>query len=67
MLDGKPIPASLPWLNANPLIYASNRSGVISSAVFWIGALLVLYTALYLWPRRAGRASPIRSNPVRDR
>ncbi len=51
VLDGKPIPATLPWLSGNPLIYASSRVGLISSVVFWLFALLALYVALYVWRR----------------
>lgn len=55
ILDGKPIPASLPWLSGNPLIYASSRTGLISSVVFWLVALAFLYVALYIWHRGGGR------------
>ncbi len=51
VLDHKPIPASLPWLGGNPMIYASSRTGLISSVVFWLGALIILYVMLYLWRR----------------
>lgn len=53
VLDGKPIPASLPWLHSNPLIYQSTRLGLISSVLFWLTALGVLFLALHLlrrWP-----------------
>lgn len=49
ILDRKPIPASLPWLGSNPMIGASSRAGVIGSVAFWIGMLVILYIALYLW------------------
>lgn len=49
ILDRKPIPASLPWLGNNPMIHASSRAGVIGSVAFWIGMLVILYIALYLW------------------
>ncbi len=49
LLDRKPIPAQLPWLSRNPMIYASSRTGVISSVVFWLIALIVLYVILYIW------------------
>lgn len=62
VLDGKPIPASLPWLAGNPLIYGNSRAGLIASVVFWIAALLALYVALYIWHRGSGRSSPVRSN-----
>jgi hypothetical protein len=52
VLDRKPMPASLPWLGHNPMIYASSRTGIISSVIFWIGALVVLYVVLYLWRRK---------------
>ena len=62
VLDGKPIPASLPWLSGNPLIYASSRTGLISSAAFWLFALLALYVVLYVWhrgPRRELRIGAV--------
>jgi len=49
ILDRKPIPASLPWLGNNSMIHASSRAGVIGSVAFWIGMLVILYIALYLW------------------
>ena len=51
VLDGKPVPASLPWLDGNPLIYQSTRLGLISSVLFWLAALAILYVALRLWRR----------------
>lgn len=49
ILDRKPIPESLPWLSGNPMIYTSSRTGLISSVVFWLGALVILYILLYIW------------------
>ena len=46
------MPASLPWLDSNPLILGSTRLQVIGSVVFWLAALVVLYLALYHWKRR---------------
>ncbi len=51
VLDGKPIPAALPWLESNPLIYASSRAGLISSVMFWTLALAGLYVILFVWRR----------------
>ena len=51
ILDRKPMPASLPWLEINPLILGSTRMQVIGSVVFWLAALVVLYLALYHWKR----------------
>lgn len=59
ILDRKPIPESLPWLSGNPMIYASSRTGLISSVVFWLGALAILYILLYLW-RNEQEAKPAR-------
>jgi hypothetical protein len=67
VLDGKPIPDSLPWLEGNPLIYASSRAGVISSVFFWIAALLLLFVALYFWRRGSGPAIPLSSNRAKYR
>lgn len=54
-LDGKPMPQALPWLDQNPLIFATSREGVVFSVVFWLGALAVLYYALY-WRRNTQRS-----------
>ncbi|HLF73919.1 MAG TPA: hypothetical protein VI524_06215 [Anaerolineales bacterium] len=47
VLDGKPMPEMLPWLEANPMIYHVSREGVIGSVAFWMMALAVLYILLY--------------------
>lgn len=52
VLDKKPLPESLPWLSNNPMIYASSRTGLISSVLFWMVALVILYFALFLWQKR---------------
>lgn len=49
VLDRKPMPASLPWLDTNPIIFDVSRAGVIGSVVFWLVALVVLYLLLYRW------------------
>ncbi len=51
VLDGKPIPAYLPWLDSNPFIYGSSRTGLITSVLFWSLTLVVLYAALFIWHR----------------
>jgi hypothetical protein len=48
VLDGKPIPHALPWLDHNPLIFETSRTGVIGSALFWVTCLAILYAILYL-------------------
>lgn len=48
-LDRKPMPESLPWLDPNPMIYATSREGVILSVIFWLTALALLYFYLYGW------------------
>lgn len=48
-LDRKPMPESLPWLDGNPMIYATSREGVIMSVIFWLTALALLYFYLYWW------------------
>lgn len=48
LLDGKPMPYSLPWLDANPMILHVSRNGVIFSAALWLSALAVLYFFLYM-------------------
>ena len=52
VLDKRPMPASLPWLKDNPMIYTSSRTGVISSVLFWMGTLVILYIVLFLWQKR---------------
>lgn len=49
LLDRKPIPASLPWLSNNPMIYQDSRMGLIYSVLFWVMFLVVLYFLLYKW------------------
>lgn len=49
-LDRKPMPQSLPWLDANPMIYHASREGVLLSVFFWLTGLVILYVWLY-WRR----------------
>ena len=49
LLDRKPMPASLPWLSGNPMIYGSSRLEVIGSVLFWMAVLITLYVVLYIW------------------
>jgi MFS family permease len=62
VLDRKPIPIELPWLNNNPMIFESSRNGVVGSALFWVGALTILYVVLYL---RSSHKTPIPA-PISD-
>ena len=50
LLDRKPMPESLPWLDANPMIYQASREGVLLSVLFWLTGLVILYFWLY-WRR----------------
>jgi hypothetical protein len=50
LLDWKPMPDALPWLDANPMIFHISRTGVILSVILWMTALALLYIALY-WRR----------------
>jgi hypothetical protein len=50
LLDGKPMPEALPWLDGNPMIFHISRTGVIFSVVLWLSALVLLHIALY-WRR----------------
>lgn len=61
LLDGKPMPESLPWLEANPMIVHVSREGVIGSVSLWMMALVLLYLLLYRWhqPVRAAISSLI--------
>ncbi len=49
ILDGKPMPDVLPWLEGNPMILHVSRAGVIGSVLFWLLALVLLYFVLYQW------------------
>lgn len=53
MLDGKPMPDILPWLEGNPMILHASRSGVIGSVSLWLTALVVLYLLLYGWRQKS--------------
>jgi len=57
ILDGKPMPDSLPWLEANPMIYHVSREGVIGSVLFWLMILVVFYYVLYQWRTRRSQKS----------
>ena len=52
VLDGRPLPASLPWLGSNPMIGSVSRSGVLTSVFFWLSVLLLLYVGLYWLERK---------------
>jgi hypothetical protein len=56
VLDGKPLPEGLPWLDPNPMIFDVSRPGVIASVLFWVGAVAALYLMLYV---RRSSAQPI--------
>ncbi len=55
VLDGRPMPASLPWLGTNPMIGSVSRAGVLTSVSFWVAFLVLLYVGLY-WLERKPRA-----------
>ena len=55
-LDGRPLPASLPWLGGNPMIGSVSRSGVLLSVLFWMAIVVLLYVGLY-WMERKPRSS----------
>ncbi len=57
VLDKRPMPESLPWLKDNPMIYTSSRTGVISSVVFWLAALIIMYIMLFIWQKRPMQGS----------
>ena len=56
ILDRKPMPESLPWLDSNPMIYHVSRTGVLLSVFFWLTALVILYLWLY-WRRNEQQQS----------
>jgi hypothetical protein len=49
VLDGKPMPASLPWLSGNPMILEVSSAGVVGSVLLWLTVLIILYVVLYEW------------------
>jgi hypothetical protein len=53
ILDGKPMPDALPWLEDNPMILHVSREGVIGSVLFWFMGLVLLYLVLYQWRAKA--------------
>lgn len=57
VLDRKPMPEALPWLDSNPMIYQVSRTGVLLSVLFWLTALAILYIWLYL--RRNEQHQPV--------
>jgi len=64
VLDGRPLPATLPWLDNNPMIASGSRSGLLASVFFWISLLIVFYIALY-WLKRKPRV-PTLPNPLQQ-
>lgn len=65
LLDGKPMPDMLPWLERNPMIYHVSREGVIGSVAFWMIALIFLYIVLYRWQAFLGGRCAKLIMPVR--
>ena len=57
LLDGKPMPASLPWLEGNPMIFHVSRLGVLGSVSLWLVGLVVLYLVLYQWRAKSKQKS----------
>ena len=49
ILDRKMIPATLPWLSGNPMIFGGSRLEVIGSALFWLTILVIFYVVLFVW------------------
>jgi hypothetical protein len=56
ILDGKPMPEALPWLEDNPMILHVSREGVIWSVLLWLMALAALYFLLYQWRTKARKS-----------
>jgi hypothetical protein len=59
LLDWKPMPDALPWLDANPMIFHVSRTGVIFSVILWMTALGLLYIALYWRRTQSQNAVPV--------
>jgi hypothetical protein len=62
VLDGRQVPASLPWLGGNPMIGSVTRSGVLMSVFFWLAIIVLLYVGLY-WMEKKPRAPKIADIP----
>jgi hypothetical protein len=62
VLDRRSLPASLPWLGSNPLIGSVSRTGLLTSVVFWLAVLVLLYIALY-WIDRKPRIPSVPDIP----
>lgn len=59
LMDGKSIPASLPWLGGNPMIYGTSRLDLILSVSFWLIMLVIMYVLLYKWRWRRDRSASL--------
>jgi hypothetical protein len=64
VIDGRPIPASLPWLEHNPMIAVSSRIGLLTSVFFWVALLLLLYVALFWWQWKPKRKASLPEIPI---
>lgn len=51
ILDGRPIPDTLPWLDKNPMIFDISKMGLLSSALFWMVALAIFHMIFYRFVR----------------
>jgi hypothetical protein len=63
LLDGKPMPDALPWLDGNPMIFHISRTGVILSVVLWLTGLVILYFALYWRRNRTEKVLQVNHTP----
>lgn len=64
VLGGEPMPETLPWLDANPMIFEVSRTGALSSVLFWIAALVIFHVVLYRW--RINHYSKVNSQTSTD-
>ena len=59
LLDRKPMPEALPWLDSNPMIYHASRTGVLLSVLFWMTVLVFFYVWLYWRRKDSPQSQPI--------
>jgi hypothetical protein len=60
-LDGREIPATLPWLDKNPLIlHPITNTNLVLSAAFWVFVLIIIHLAVARLHLRALGAFPER-------
>ena len=66
-LDGREIPATLPWLNGNPMIlHPVTNTNLVISAAFWVIVLVVLHLAVVRLTFRQKQRLNFAFQPIRS-